>query len=59
VAAVAPGDEAPEQVANGTALGTPANLRTQLAREIATTPTAYRRAFRGDSRPNVPGTAGA
>jgi transcriptional regulator GlxA family with amidase domain len=52
-------DVSVEQVAHRTGVGTPANLRTHLAREIATAPTAYRRAVRGDSRPDVPETAGA
>ena len=36
-----------EQVAQRCGLGTAANLRLHLSREIATTPTAYRNAFRG------------
>ncbi len=36
-----------EQVAAQAGLGTAANLRLQLARDTATTPTAYRRTYRG------------
>lgn len=39
-----------EDVAARSGLGTAANLRMHLARDTATTPTAYRRAFRGESR---------
>jgi transcriptional regulator GlxA family with amidase domain len=38
-----------EDVAARSGLGTAANLRMHLARDTATTPTAYRRAFRGES----------
>jgi transcriptional regulator GlxA family with amidase domain len=37
-----------EEVAQRCGLGTAANLRLHLARDAATTPTAYRRAFRGN-----------
>jgi transcriptional regulator GlxA family with amidase domain len=40
-----------EEVARRTGLGTAANLRLHLAREIGTTPTAYRSAFRGAPSP--------
>jgi transcriptional regulator GlxA family with amidase domain len=40
-----------EDVAWRCGLGTAANLRLHLARDAATTPTAYRRAFRGERRP--------
>jgi transcriptional regulator GlxA family with amidase domain len=35
-----------EEVASRSGLGTPANLRLHFARELSTTPTAYRQAFR-------------
>ena len=35
-----------DDIARQCGLGTAANLRTHLARDSATTPTAYRRAFR-------------
>ena len=35
-----------EEVAARSGLGTPANLRVHFARELSTTPTAYRQAFR-------------
>ncbi|MFD4862614.1 IS701 family transposase, partial [Streptomyces atratus] len=41
-----------DEVARRCGLGTAANLRLHLARDAATTPTAYRRAFRG--RPDAP-----
>lgn len=40
-----------DQIAARAGLGTAANLRLQLARDIATTPTAYRRTYRGSRRP--------
>lgn len=40
-------DLAIEQVAQRSGLGTAANLRLHLARDAATTPTAYRRTYRG------------
>ena len=45
-----------EEVARRCGLGTAVNLRVHLARETATTPTAYRNAFRGTSaqRPRRP-----
>jgi transcriptional regulator GlxA family with amidase domain len=52
-------DVSVEQVARSTGLGTAANLRIHLARETGTTPTAYRRTFRGDSGPRVPEATGA
>ena len=39
-----------EEVAGRCGLGSAVNLRTHLAREVRTTPTAYRAAFRGDAR---------
>jgi transcriptional regulator GlxA family with amidase domain len=36
-----------EEIAQRCGLGTAANLRLHLARDAATTPTAYRTAFRG------------
>jgi transcriptional regulator GlxA family with amidase domain len=39
-----------EEVAHRSGLGTAANLRLHLAREVATTPTSYRRAHRGAAR---------
>lgn len=39
-----------DEVAARAGLGTPANLRLQLARDTATTPTAYRRTYRGRTR---------
>jgi transcriptional regulator GlxA family with amidase domain len=38
-----------DQVASRSGLGTAANLRLHLARELGTTPTAYRRTYRGAS----------
>ncbi|MFG3436120.1 GlxA family transcriptional regulator [Nonomuraea sp. NPDC047897] len=38
-----------EEVARRSGLGTAANLRARLSRDASTTPTAYRRAFRGRS----------
>jgi len=38
-----------EEVAACSGLGSPANLRLHFARELSTTPTAYRQAFRADS----------
>jgi transcriptional regulator GlxA family with amidase domain len=40
-----------DQVAAGCGLGTAANLRLHLARDAATTPTAYRAAYQGRGRP--------
>jgi transcriptional regulator GlxA family with amidase domain len=40
-----------DDVAAQSGLGTAANLRLHLAREIGTTPTAYRHAYRGRRRP--------
>ncbi|MDA0634564.1 helix-turn-helix domain-containing protein [Nonomuraea sp. CA-218870] len=39
-----------DEVARRSGLGTAANLRTHLHRDAATTPTAYRRAYRGRTR---------
>lgn len=39
-----------EEVAWRSGLGTASNLRTHLARAVATTPTEYRKAYRGDQR---------
>ena len=39
-----------DEVAHRSGLGTAANLRIHLAREVATTPTSYRRAHRGATR---------
>jgi transcriptional regulator GlxA family with amidase domain len=39
-----------DEVARRSGLGTAANLRLHLAREVATTPTAYRRAHRDGAR---------
>jgi transcriptional regulator GlxA family with amidase domain len=36
-----------EEIAQRCGLGTAANLRAHFARDAATTPTAYRRAYRG------------
>ena len=47
-------DVSVEEVAQRTGLGTTANLRLHLAREIGTTPTAYRSAFRGAPTPKIP-----
>ena len=47
-------DVSVEEVAQRTGLGTTANLRLHLAREVGTTPTAYRNAFRG-VHPEDPG----
>ncbi len=47
-------DVSVEEVAQRTGLGTTANLRLHLAREIGTTPTAYRSAFRGAPTPMIP-----
>jgi AraC family transcriptional activator FtrA len=47
-------DVSVEEVAQRTGLGTTANLRLHLAREVGTTPTAYRSAFRGAPAPNIP-----
>ncbi len=47
-----------EEVARLCGLGSAANLRLHLAREAATTPTAYRNAFRGGSGPGSVGAAG-
>jgi transcriptional regulator GlxA family with amidase domain len=47
-------DASIEEVAQRTGLGTPANLRIHLARETRTTPTGYRRAFRGEPGPKAP-----
>jgi len=41
-----------EDIAQRCGLGTAANLRLHLAREAATTPTAYRRAFRSTAAPD-------
>ena len=46
-------DVSVEEVAQRTGLGTTANLRLHLAREVGTTPTAYRSAFRGPT-PMIP-----
>jgi AraC family transcriptional regulator, transcriptional activator FtrA len=43
-----------EQVARRTGFGTGANLREHFRRELATTPTAYRRAFRGHGSTHAP-----
>ena len=40
-----------EEVAQRCGLGTAANLRIHLARDTHTTPTAYRRTYRGDTTP--------
>ena len=40
------------RIAARAGLGTAANLRLQLARDIATTPTAYRRTYRGRDAPH-------
>lgn len=42
-----------DQVAARAGLGTAANLRLQLARDTATTPTAYRHTYRGPRRPTI------
>ncbi len=47
-------DVSVEEVAQRTGLGTTANLRLHLAREVGTTPTAYRNAFRGAPTPKIP-----
>jgi len=44
-----------DQVAARCGLGTAANLRLHLARDVATTPTAYRRTYRGRSTPSLHG----
>jgi transcriptional regulator GlxA family with amidase domain len=43
-----------EEVAQRPALGTASNVRLHLAREIGTTPTAYRSDFRGAPTPMIP-----
>lgn len=48
-----------EEVARNTGLRTAANLRLYLAREIGTTPTAYRSAFRGAPSPKIRRATGA
>ena len=48
-----------EEVAQRTGLGTAANLRIHLARATRTTPTSYRRAFRGDPGPKIPDATNA
>ncbi len=48
-----------EEVARDTGLGTAANLRLHLAREIRTTPTAYRSAFRSAPSPKLRQATGA
>lgn len=40
-----------EEVAWRSGLGTASNLRTHLARAVSTTPTQYRKAYRGSTRP--------
>jgi transcriptional regulator GlxA family with amidase domain len=47
-------DVSVEEVAQRTGLRTAANLRLHLAREVGTTPTAYRSAFRGAPTPKIP-----
>lgn len=47
-------DLAVDQVAARSGLGTPANLRLHLARDANTTPTAYRRTYRGHSPSGPP-----
>ncbi len=42
-----------EQVANRSGLGSAANLRLHLSRDAATTPTAYRRIYRGRATPST------
>ena len=42
-----------EEISRRSGLGTPANLRTHFARAVSTTPTEYRKAFRGGVDPAV------
>jgi len=53
------GDASVEEVARNTGLGTAAKLRLHLAREVGTTPTAYRNAFRGVPSPTTRETTSA